>query len=166
MNNCNPYNKCRESLAFLLPKTRYPSWEGKRALKTKPNTQIWLVMDGDSDSDPKSPLLSKSNGGLSTESGRRARFSRRSSANSLRNDFLSRLPEKVRSGIDVEAPSHIDFSKSKGLSEGVVSLFAYSEWGGKLREGVFQCNVVLLVFFLLSQRIKRPGSFVTGSSPN
>ena len=77
-------------------------------------------MEGDSDSDPKSPLLSKSDGCKLSESGRR-RLSRRNSASSLRNEFVSRLPEKVRSGIDVESPSHVDFTKSKGLSEGVVS---------------------------------------------
>ncbi|KAJ9697823.1 hypothetical protein PVL29_007107 [Vitis rotundifolia] len=75
-------------------------------------------MDGDSGSEPKSPLLSKSDGWRFSESRRRGRLSRRNSANSLRNEFVSRLPEKIRSGIEVESPSHLDLSKSKGLSEG------------------------------------------------
>lgn len=39
-------------------------------------------------------------------------------ANSLRCDFFSNLPQKVRYGIDPEAPFEIDISKTKGLMEG------------------------------------------------
>ncbi|OMP03389.1 Cation efflux protein [Corchorus olitorius] len=60
----------------------------------------------------KTALLGKS------ESGRRVRFSRRNSVNWLRNEFVSRLPEKVRLGVDDESPFHIDISKTKGLTKG------------------------------------------------
>ena len=36
----------------------------------------------------------------------------------LRSDFVSRLPEKVRSGIDPEKPFFIDVSRSSDLNEG------------------------------------------------
>lgn len=38
--------------------------------------------------------------------------------NRLRCDFFSKLPEKVRSGIDPEAPFELDLSKTTGLIEG------------------------------------------------
>ncbi|OMO73122.1 Cation efflux protein [Corchorus capsularis] len=60
----------------------------------------------------KTALLGKS------ESGRRVRFSRRNSVSWLRNEFVSRLPEKVRLGVDDESPFHIDISKTKGLTKG------------------------------------------------
>ncbi|XP_057781056.1 metal tolerance protein 4-like [Salvia miltiorrhiza] len=63
--------------------------------------------------DTKTPLLQR--GG----SGRRGRLSRRNSVNSLRNDFISRLPDNVRSAVDPELPSsHIDLSRAQGLSQG------------------------------------------------
>ncbi|KAH6814396.1 Cation efflux family protein [Perilla frutescens var. frutescens] len=65
--------------------------------------------------DTKSPLLEVwKRGG----SGRRGRLSRRNSVNSLRTDFISRLPDNVRSAVDPEFPSHIDLSRAQGLSEG------------------------------------------------
>lgn len=52
-------------------------------------------------------------------SGRRGRLSRRYSVNSLRSEFISRLPEKLRSRLqDVESPYEIDFSQSTGFSRG------------------------------------------------
>ncbi|KAL8480787.1 hypothetical protein ACS0TY_026796 [Phlomoides rotata] len=51
-------------------------------------------------------------------SGRRGRLSRRNSVNSFRTDFISRLPDKVRSAIDPEFPFHFDFSRAQGLSKG------------------------------------------------
>lgn len=73
-------------------------------------------MDGNSDLSPKAALLGGSvNGG----SGRRGRLSRRYSVNSLRSEFISRLPEKLRSRLqDVESPYEIDFSQSTGFSRG------------------------------------------------
>ncbi|XVF04570.1 hypothetical protein REPUB_Repub05bG0095400 [Reevesia pubescens] len=55
---------------------------------------------------------------VKSESGKRGRFNRRNSVNSLRNEFVSRLPDKVRSGLDAESPFHIDISKTKGLTPG------------------------------------------------
>lgn len=76
-------------------------------------------MDGNSDLSPKAALLGGSvNGG----SGRRGRLSRRYSVNSLRSEFISRLPEKLRSRLqDVESPYEIDFSQSTGFSRGFFS---------------------------------------------
>ncbi|EYU40604.1 hypothetical protein ABFS82_14G053100 [Erythranthe guttata] len=66
--------------------------------------------------DGKSPLLEQwKRGG----SGRRGRgLSRRNSFNSLRNDFISRLPDNVRSAIDPESSSPVDLSRAQGLSPG------------------------------------------------
>ncbi|KAK9273612.1 hypothetical protein L1049_018422 [Liquidambar formosana] len=59
-------------------------------------------MDGNSDA-AKSPLLAVSEGRkLSQESGRRSRLIRRNSVNSLRREFVSRLPDKIRSGREKE----------------------------------------------------------------
>lgn len=60
---------------------------------------------------PKEPLL---NG---NERWKNDGFSRVNSYNSLRTDFLSRLPQKVRSGLDVESSFHVDIPKTKGLSQ-------------------------------------------------
>ena len=67
------------------------------------------------DTDPKSPILGAS------RSGRRVgRLSRRYSVNSLRSKFVSRLPDKLRSGIDPESdPFDLDLSKASGLSKGL-----------------------------------------------
>ncbi|KAF3779388.1 Metal tolerance protein 4 [Nymphaea thermarum] len=44
--------------------------------------------------------------------------SRRYSLNSMREEFIRGLPEKVRRSLDPECPSHIDLSRTKGLIEG------------------------------------------------
>ncbi|XVE78791.1 hypothetical protein DITRI_Ditri14bG0006400 [Diplodiscus trichospermus] len=69
-------------------------------------------MEGESNSSVRTALLVKS------ESGKRGRLNRRNSVNSMRNEFVSRLPDKVRSGLDAESPFHIDVSKIKGLTQG------------------------------------------------
>ncbi|XP_028751707.1 metal tolerance protein 4 isoform X2 [Neltuma alba] len=75
-------------------------------------------MDGSSDSDPRSPLLmkddrsTKANGG----GGRRGRLPRRNSVNSLRSEFVSKLPDKVRSGLDSES-FDVDFSRTGVLGK-------------------------------------------------
>lgn len=68
-------------------------------------------MDGESGSGMSRALLAKSG------SGKRGRLKRRNSVNSLRNDFFSRLPGKVRYGLDTESAFHIDISKTKGLTQ-------------------------------------------------
>ena len=74
-------------------------------------------MDGDSDLSPKAPLLGAS---LNGSGGKRGRLSRRYSVNSLRSEFISRLPDKLRSHLqDVESPYEIDLSKSSGFSRGL-----------------------------------------------
>ncbi|KAG6386488.1 hypothetical protein SASPL_155391 [Salvia splendens] len=66
-------------------------------------------------SDAKSPLLEACRHG---GSGRRGRLSRRNSVNSLRNDFISRLPDNVQSAVDPESPSsYFDLSRAQGLSQ-------------------------------------------------
>ncbi|KAJ4972579.1 hypothetical protein NE237_005753 [Protea cynaroides] len=70
-------------------------------------------MEGISDS--QKPLLEK---GGRNSSGKRRSMSRRNSVNSLLRDFTSKLPEKVRAGVDPEDPFHIDLSKAKSLNQG------------------------------------------------
>ncbi|KAK2985384.1 hypothetical protein RJ640_029341 [Escallonia rubra] len=62
--------------------------------------------------DVKAPLLS------STEDQKNNQTVRCDSINSLRCDFVSKLPENVRSGLDPEAPFHLDVTKTTGLVEG------------------------------------------------
>ncbi|XP_020211820.1 metal tolerance protein 4 [Cajanus cajan] len=73
-------------------------------------------MDGNSDSDPTRPLLthrtSADNAALAP------RHTRRNSVNSLRAAFLSKLPDKVRSGLDSESPFDLHLSSSTALSKG------------------------------------------------
>ncbi|XP_058204812.1 metal tolerance protein 4 [Rhododendron vialii] len=45
-------------------------------------------------------------------------YRKRSSVASIKRDFFSKLPEKVRSGLDPETPFQIDLSKITGLIEG------------------------------------------------
>ncbi|GMY16172.1 metal tolerance protein 4-like isoform X2 [Fagus crenata] len=64
-------------------------------------------------SDPKTPLLEAS------RSGRRGgKLSRRYSVSSLRTDFITKLPDKVRSGLDPESPLDLDLSRVSGLTKG------------------------------------------------
>ncbi|CAK9183459.1 unnamed protein product [Ilex paraguariensis] len=65
--------------------------------------------------DTKLPLL---DGWKLSGSGRRGRLSRRNSVNSLRNDFIARLPDKVRSVVDLESFSLHDLSKIPDLTQG------------------------------------------------
>ncbi|KAL5206949.1 hypothetical protein ABZP36_031384 [Zizania latifolia] len=67
-------------------------------------------MDGD---DRKAPLLGGEGGSTPTPSLRR-----RDSARSLRSCFLSRLPNKVRGGLDPERAADVDLDHAKGLSQG------------------------------------------------
>ncbi|KAH9611747.1 hypothetical protein KSS87_012086 [Heliosperma pusillum] len=68
-------------------------------------------MEGNN-SGQNSPLLQKS----PTRLGRR--LSRRNSVNSLRTEFISNLPNKLRHGLDLECPYDVDFSKTSTLTPG------------------------------------------------
>ncbi|KAF5471313.1 hypothetical protein F2P56_011756 [Juglans regia] len=70
------------------------------------------------DTDPKTPMLGKDSRG-SSRSGRHGRLSRRYSVNSLRTEFVSRLPNSVRSALDLESStSDLDLSRTGALSKG------------------------------------------------
>lgn len=78
-------------------------------------------MDGESEA--KAPLLvvAASEGRkMLSGNGRRSRrtLSRGYSVNSLRQEFVSRLPDKLRAGVDLESVSLIDFHKITGLTPG------------------------------------------------
>ncbi|GKV21733.1 hypothetical protein SLEP1_g31687 [Rubroshorea leprosula] len=66
-------------------------------------------MDSESCSGAKTPLLGRS--------GKRL-MSRKNSVRTLTSEFVSRLPEKVRCGINEESPCDIDVSKTNGLTKG------------------------------------------------
>ncbi|KAE9598878.1 hypothetical protein Lal_00022414 [Lupinus albus] len=75
-------------------------------------------------SDPTRPLLANGDDFVSSAvehdgslRGRRI-GSRRNSVNSLRTTFFSKLPEKIRSSIDAEAPFDSDLSSTTALTEG------------------------------------------------
>ncbi|GLT71773.1 hypothetical protein SLA2020_437690 [Shorea laevis] len=66
-------------------------------------------------SSPKSPLLGKDG----RRASRRGLLSRRNSVNSLRTEFVTRLPDKVRCGLDLESDSFdLDLSRTRGLTKG------------------------------------------------
>lgn len=44
---------------------------------------------------------------------------RRNSVNSMRGEFVTRLPEKIRDAVDPERAFDVDFSRTKGLDRGV-----------------------------------------------
>ncbi|GMP92043.1 hypothetical protein CsSME_00042443 [Camellia sinensis var. sinensis] len=77
-------------------------------------------MNTDGESEAKAPLLvpAATDGRRLSSSGRRLRLSRRNSVNSFRQDFVSRLPDKLRPGLDLESASLIDFSKTTDLTQG------------------------------------------------
>ncbi|KAG8371818.1 hypothetical protein BUALT_Bualt12G0002700 [Buddleja alternifolia] len=60
--------------------------------------------------DEKTPLLTTDKTNLNLKSG--------NSINTLKCDFLSNLPEKVKTGFDPETPFDLDFSKTIGLAQG------------------------------------------------
>lgn len=71
---------------------------------------IWF---GSLEMDLKSPLLPNEG----PKSNRK-----RNSVASIKRDFFSKLPQKVRSGLDPETPFQIDLSKITGLIEGILYL--------------------------------------------
>jgi hypothetical protein len=64
-----------------------------------------------------SPLLNDSR--ASAAAARRPRRSR--SVTSLRSEFVSRLPDKVRPGLDPEKPFSVDLARAKGLTKGYLN---------------------------------------------
>ncbi|KAL9270522.1 Metal tolerance protein 4-like protein [Drosera capensis] len=75
----------------------------------------------DAENNHKSPLLGSPSRRLSgggESSGKRPRLSRGNSLSSLRSDFVARLPDKVRSGIEVESSGDIDFNKTTSCTKG------------------------------------------------
>ncbi|CAL5428631.1 unnamed protein product [Camellia sinensis] len=77
-------------------------------------------MNMEGESEAKAPLLvaAATDGRRLSSSSRRLRLSRRNSVNSFRQDFVSRLPDKLRPGLDLESASLIDFSKTTALTQG------------------------------------------------
>lgn len=55
----------------------------------------------------KAPFLSSNSGELSE-------------VTRLKCDFFSKLPDKVRCGLDPDLSFHIDYSKATGLTEGIL----------------------------------------------
>lgn len=64
--------------------------------------------------DLKTPLVSNEDGKLGQYEG----AGRRNSITTLKGDFFSKLPDKVRSGLDPESPFDLDISKTSGLIQG------------------------------------------------
>ena len=75
-------------------------------------------MDENSGSDPNAPLLAKDDQKSADYGGRRRRLIRRYSVNSLRSEFVRKLPDKLRSCLDSESLFDIDLSRTTGLSKG------------------------------------------------
>ena len=84
-----------------------------------------------------------------SDNGRRnCRLSRGYSINSLRTEFVSRLPDKVCSGLDVESsPYDIDLTRTSGLSGGLFEL--------QLKKTLFGYweNALNIFMFFFSSRI-------------
>lgn len=76
-------------------------------------------MEGNSGSDPARPLLANRDNNSAENGGQRSRLSRRISVSSLRASFTSKLPDKVRSGLDSESPFDVDLSSTTALSKGL-----------------------------------------------
>ncbi|KAK2969117.1 hypothetical protein RJ640_028581 [Escallonia rubra] len=76
-------------------------------------------MEGEPDA-VREPLVAENDGRKlnGSASGRRARLTRRNSVRSLKNDFVARLPDKVRSGVDLETSSLVHLSKASALTPG------------------------------------------------
>lgn len=90
---------------------------------------------GEGDDHMRVPLLLSEDGGNINEYGRERCC--RNSVASLKCDFFSKLPEKVRSGLDPETPFHLDLSKTTGLIEGTKNSLFLCLW----------CLVSLFFFF-------------------
>ena len=78
-------------------------------------------MEGDNFGCVKTPLLSCDTNEEHEESniiGNEISLQKSNSVTSLKSDFFSKLPEKLRSGLDPEALLNLDLTKTTGLIEG------------------------------------------------
>ncbi|WVY92680.1 hypothetical protein V8G54_031768 [Vigna mungo] len=76
--------------------------------------------------DPTLPLLQQDNyeNNSAKNGGRTDRLTRRNSVNSIRTFFFSKLPDKVRSGLDSESPyDGINLSSTTALSKGEIEYY-------------------------------------------
>ncbi|KOM52737.1 hypothetical protein LR48_Vigan09g139600 [Vigna angularis] len=76
--------------------------------------------------DPTLPLLQNDNyeNNSAKNGGRTDRLTRRNSVNSIRTFFFSKLPDKVRSGLDSESPyDGINLSSTTALSKGEIEYY-------------------------------------------
>lgn len=76
------------------------------------------MSNSNDDSDVKESLLVDGKAQLAGAGRRSRRLNPLYSVNSLRNEFISRLPEKVRGCVDLESSSLVDLSKASGLTQG------------------------------------------------
>lgn len=81
-------------------------------------------MEGGDLNNMRSPLLSRE--GEKMIQNEKTEY--RNSVNALKSEFFSKLPIKVRSGLDPEIPFHIDLSKTIGLIEGIVLRLSFFFW--------------------------------------
>lgn len=82
-------------------------WEGGREMEGGENGRVAEEV--------RVPLL-VADRGRSAEAA--ARVARKNSVHLMRGEFVARLPEKVRLGVDPERPFTIDVSRTKDLNEG------------------------------------------------
>lgn len=76
------------------------------------------MSNSNDDSDVKESLLVDGKAQLAGAGRRSRRLNPLYSVNSLRNEFISRLPDKVRGCVDLESSSLVDLSKASGLTQG------------------------------------------------
>ena len=79
-------------------------------------------MQGGDSNNVRTPLLS-SEGEKLIQNGK---IEYRNSVNALKCEFFSKLPVKVRSGLDPKIPFYIDLSNNTGLIEGTPIVFLFS----------------------------------------
>ena len=102
------------------------------------------------------PLLDSPDGKLNGN-GHRLGLSRHNSVNTLKNDFISRLPDQLRSAIDPESPYDVDFSEVPNLTPGitpfVLCYISFFWGGGEEQKGFFLVLGKRLFCFLVRPRI-------------
>ena len=71
-----------------------------------------------------------------------------SSVTSLKCDFFSKLPDKVRSGLDPELSFSIDFSKATGLTKGILESSLCMQFQVIIAFSKSAHSLFFIVFFL------------------